>query len=74
MLFCEVSYANIAYRYMLVGIQVVAIPSIVIAYAIDSYKSLPGEVSTYSALLLQFFRSFGMRHGYDCCLLFKKDK
>lgn len=46
MLFCEVSYANIAYRYMLVGIQVVAIPSIVIAYAIDSYKSLPGEVST----------------------------
>lgn len=39
------SQANIAPRYMLVGIQVVAIPSIVIAYAIDSYKSLPGEVS-----------------------------
>ncbi|KAF3005424.1 hypothetical protein E8E14_002129 [Neopestalotiopsis sp. 37M] len=45
--------------YMLVGIQVVGIPSIVIAYAVDCYKTLPGEIMIAATIVKNTF-GFGM--------------
>lgn len=40
---------------MLVGIQVVGIPSIVIAYAVDCYKTLPGEIMIAATIVKNTF-------------------
>ncbi|KAI1876764.1 uncharacterized protein JN550_000836 [Neoarthrinium moseri] len=45
--------------YMLVGIQVVGIPSIAIAYAVDCYKALPGEIMIAATIIKNTF-GFGM--------------
>ncbi|KAK6206362.1 hypothetical protein LQW54_007816 [Pestalotiopsis sp. IQ-011] len=58
--------------YMLVGIQVVAIPSIVIAYAIDSYKTLPGEIllsatiikNSFGFAMIFFINDWAARDGF----------
>lgn len=41
--------------YGLVGVQVVGIPSIVISYAVDSYKSLPGEIMIAATIVKNTF-------------------
>lgn len=41
--------------YGLVGVQVVGIPSIVISYAVDSYKSLPGEIMIAATVVKNTF-------------------
>lgn len=45
--------------YGLVGVQVVGIPAIVIAYAVDSYKQLPGEIMIAATIVKNTF-GFGM--------------
>lgn len=47
--------ANATHRYMLIGIQVVGIPSIAIAYAVDSYKTLPGEIMIAATIVKNTF-------------------
>jgi hypothetical protein len=42
-------------RYMLIGIQVVGIPSIAIAYAVDCYKALPGEIMIAATIVKNTF-------------------
>ncbi len=44
--------------YMLVGIQVVGIPAIAISYAVDCYKSLPGEIMIAATIVKN---TFGVR-------------
>lgn len=41
--------------YGMVGVQVVGIPSIAISYAIDSYKSLPGEILIAATIVKNTF-------------------
>ena len=41
--------------YMLVGIQVVGIPAITISYAVDCYKSLPGEIMIAATIVKNTF-------------------
>lgn len=41
--------------YMLVGIQVVGIPAIAISYAVESYKSLPGEIMIAATIVKNTF-------------------
>lgn len=41
--------------YMLVGIQVVGIPAIAISYAVDCYKSLPGEIMIAATIVKNTF-------------------
>lgn len=41
--------------YGLVGVQVVGIPSIAISYAVDSYKSLPGEIMIAATIVKNTF-------------------
>ncbi|KAI0012990.1 putative MFS transporter [Xylariaceae sp. FL0662B] len=58
--------------YMLVGLQVVGIPAIAIAYAIDSYKALPGEImiaativkNTFGFGMIFFFNDWAAQSGY----------
>ncbi|KAK7745125.1 hypothetical protein SLS62_009924 [Diatrype stigma] len=58
--------------YMLVGIQVVGIPAIAISYAVDSYKSLPGEImiaativkNTFGFGMIFFFNDWAAKSGY----------
>ncbi|KAI1775386.1 putative MFS transporter [Hypoxylon cercidicola] len=58
--------------YSLVGLQVVGIPAIAIAYAVDSYKSLPGEImiaativkNTFGFGMIFFFNDWAARSGY----------
>ena len=38
-----------------VGVQVVGIPAIVISYAVDSYKSLPGEIMIAATIVKNTF-------------------
>ncbi|KAH6659160.1 major facilitator superfamily domain-containing protein [Truncatella angustata] len=45
--------------YMLIGIQVVGIPGIAIAYAVDCYKALPGEIMIAATIVKNTF-GFGM--------------
>ncbi|KAK9418415.1 putative Major facilitator superfamily domain-containing protein [Seiridium unicorne] len=45
--------------YMLIGIQVVGIPAIAIAYAVDCYKALPGEIMIAATIMKNTF-GFGM--------------
>lgn len=51
----NVTFTNRLFRYMLVGIQVVGIPSIVIAYAVDCYKTLPGEIMIAATIVKNTF-------------------
>ena len=44
--------------YMLVGVQVVGIPAIAISYAVDCYKSLPGEIMIAATIVKN---TFGVR-------------
>lgn len=41
--------------YGLVGVQVVGIPAVVISYAVDSYKSLPGEIMIAATVVKNSF-------------------
>ncbi|KAI2466338.1 putative MFS transporter [Annulohypoxylon bovei var. microspora] len=58
--------------YTLVGLQVVGIPAIAIAYAIDSYKTLPGEImiaatiakNTFGFGMIFYFNDWSERSGY----------
>ncbi|KAI1373860.1 putative MFS transporter [Hypoxylon crocopeplum] len=58
--------------YGLVGLQVVGIPAIAIAYAVDSYKALPGEImlaativkNTFGFGMIFFFNDWAARSGY----------
>ncbi|KAI1209580.1 MFS general substrate transporter [Annulohypoxylon truncatum] len=58
--------------YTLVGLQVVGIPAVAIAYAVDSYKTLPGEVmiaativkNTFGFGMIFFFNDWAARSGY----------
>lgn len=46
--------------YGLVGVQVVGIPSIAISYAVDSYKSLPGEIMIAATIVKNTFGVGGL--------------
>ncbi|OTA98091.1 hypothetical protein M426DRAFT_123597 [Hypoxylon sp. CI-4A] len=58
--------------YTLIGLQMVGVPTIVIAYAVDSYKSLPGEVmiaatvvrDTFGFGMILFFNDWVAQSGY----------
>ncbi|KAI2623057.1 putative MFS transporter [Hypomontagnella submonticulosa] len=58
--------------YSLVGLQCVGIPAVAIAYAVDSYKSLPGEImiaativkNTFGFGMIFFFNDWAARSGY----------
>ncbi|OTA58303.1 MFS general substrate transporter [Hypoxylon sp. EC38] len=58
--------------YTLVGLQVVGIPAISIAYAVDSYKTLPGEImiaativkNTFGFGMIFYFNDWAARSGY----------
>ncbi|KAF3061378.1 Protein HOL1 [Daldinia childiae] len=50
--------------YSLVGLQVVGIPAISIAYAVDSYKTLPGEIMIAATIVKNTF-GFGMIFYYN---------
>ncbi|KAI0161814.1 putative MFS transporter [Hypoxylon sp. FL1284] len=58
--------------YSLVGLQTVGIPAIAIAYAVDSYKSLPGEImvaativkNTFGFGMIFFFNDWAARSGF----------
>ncbi|KAI0592886.1 putative MFS transporter [Biscogniauxia sp. FL1348] len=58
--------------YTLVGLQVVGIPAIAIAYAIDCYKTLPGEImiaativkNTFGFGMIFYFNDWAARDGY----------
>lgn len=41
--------------YGLVGVEVVGIPAVVISYAVDSYKSLPGEIMIAATVVKNSF-------------------
>ncbi|XXG99347.1 hypothetical protein Hte_005684 [Hypoxylon texense] len=64
--------AIVVVGYSLVGLQVVGIPAIAIAYAVDSYKSLPGEImiaativkNTFGFGMIFFFNDWAARSGY----------
>ncbi|KAI1759430.1 putative MFS transporter [Hypoxylon sp. FL1150] len=58
--------------YSLVGFAVVGIPAIAIAYAVDSYKALPGEImiaativkNTFGFGMIFYFNDWAARSGY----------
>ncbi|KAK6957342.1 hypothetical protein Daesc_000126 [Daldinia eschscholtzii] len=58
--------------YSLVGLQVVGIPAVAIAYAVDSYKTLPGEImiaativkNTFGFGMIFFFNDWATRSGF----------
>ncbi|CAJ2513995.1 Uu.00g021140.m01.CDS01 [Anthostomella pinea] len=50
--------------YTLVGLQVVGIPAIAIAYAVDCYKALPGEIMIAATIVKNTF-GFGMIFYYN---------
>ncbi|KAI1444230.1 putative MFS transporter [Annulohypoxylon stygium] len=64
--------AVVVLGYTLVGLQVVGIPAIAIAYAVDSYKTLPGEImiaativkNTFGFGMIFFFNDWAARSGY----------
>ncbi|KAI0888737.1 MFS general substrate transporter [Annulohypoxylon maeteangense] len=64
--------AVVVVGYTLVGLQVVGIPAIAIAYAVDSYKTLPGEVmiaativkNTFGFGMIFFFNDWAAQSGY----------
>ncbi|KAI1453411.1 putative MFS transporter [Annulohypoxylon moriforme] len=64
--------AVVVVGYTLVGLQVVGIPAIAIAYAVDSYKTLPGEImiaativkNTFGFGMIFFFNDWAARSGY----------
>ncbi|KAK8127835.1 MFS general substrate transporter [Apiospora sp. TS-2023a] len=64
--------ATVVAGYMLVGIQVVGIPAIAIAYAVDCYKTLPGEImiaativkNTFGFGMIFFFNDWAATGGY----------
>lgn len=49
--------------YGMVGLETVGIPSIVISYAVDSYKSLPGEIMIAATVVKN---TFGVSEPYRC--------
>ncbi|KAJ0108022.1 hypothetical protein J7T55_008158 [Diaporthe amygdali] len=63
--------------YGMVGLETVGIPSIVISYAVDSYKSLPGEImiaatvvkNTFGFGMVFFFNDWAAKHGFIAPLL-----
>ncbi|KAI8960818.1 putative MFS transporter [Daldinia sp. FL1419] len=58
--------------YLLVGLQVVGLPAIAIAYAVDSYKTLPGEImiaativkNTFGFGMIFYFNDWAARSGF----------
>ncbi|KAI1100659.1 putative MFS transporter [Jackrogersella minutella] len=64
--------AIVVLGYTLVGLQVVGIPAIAIAYAVDSYKTLPGEImiaativkNTFGFGMIFFFNDWAAQSGY----------
>lgn len=58
--------------YTCVGIQVVSIPAIVISYAVDCYKHLPGQImvsativkNTFGFGMIFFFNDWAVRSGF----------
>ncbi|KAH7031562.1 major facilitator superfamily domain-containing protein [Microdochium trichocladiopsis] len=64
--------AIVVVGYGLVGVQVVGIPTIAIAYAVDCYKALPGEVmiaatvvkNTFGFGMIFFYNDWAARSGY----------
>ncbi|KAI0841431.1 MFS general substrate transporter [Hypoxylon sp. FL0890] len=64
--------AIVVVGYTLVGLQVVGIPAIAIAYAVDSYKTLPGEImiaativkNTFGFGMIFYFNDWAERSGY----------
>ncbi|KAI1335783.1 putative MFS transporter [Xylariaceae sp. FL0016] len=64
--------AIVVVGYLLVGLQVVGIPAIAIAYAVDSYKALPGEImiaativkNTFGFGMIFFFNNWAAASGY----------
>lgn len=63
--------------YGLVGVQVVGVPAVIISYAVDSYKSLPGEImiaatvvkNTFGFGMVFFFNDWAARQGFIAPLL-----
>lgn len=47
--------AVVVVGYGLVGVQVVGVPAVVISYAVDSYKSLPGEIMIAATVVKNTF-------------------
>ncbi|RYP91957.1 hypothetical protein DL770_001931 [Monosporascus sp. CRB-9-2] len=56
--------AIVVLGYTLVGVQVVGIPAIAISYAVDSYKTLPGEIMIAATIVKNTF-GFGMIFYYN---------
>jgi hypothetical protein len=58
--------------YGFVGVEVVSIPAIVISYAIDAYKSLPGQImvsativkNTFGFGMIFFFNDWAVKNGF----------
>lgn len=58
--------------YGLVGVEVVGVPAVVISYAVDSYKSLPGEImiaatvvkNTFGFGMVFFFNNWAAEQGF----------
>lgn len=69
--------AVVVVGYGLVGVQVVGVPAVVISYAVDSYKSLPGEImiaatvvkNTFGFGMVFFYNDWCARQGYIAPLL-----
>lgn len=64
--------AIVVVGYTLIGLQVVGIPAIAIAYAVDSYKTLPGEImiaativkNTFGFGMIFYFNDWAAQSGY----------
>jgi len=58
--------------YGFVGVEVVSIPAIVISYAIDAYKNLPGQImvsativkNTFGFGMIFFFNDWAVKNGF----------
>ncbi|RYO98052.1 hypothetical protein DL765_010945 [Monosporascus sp. GIB2] len=69
--------AIVVLGYTLVGVQVVGIPAIVISYAVDSYKTLPGEImiaativkNTFGFGMIFYYNNWAARSGYIAPIL-----
>ncbi|RYO73821.1 hypothetical protein DL766_001811 [Monosporascus sp. MC13-8B] len=69
--------AIVVLGYTLVGVQVVGIPAIAISYAVDSYKTLPGEImiaativkNTFGFGMIFYYNNWAARSGYIAPIL-----
>lgn len=60
--------AVVVVGYGLVGVEVVGIPAVVIAYAVDSYKTLPGEIMIAATVVKNTFGVSDFCDNSSCVL------